>query len=206
MKNYEEMAESVFQLSGEIIAKRNKKRKAMVKVVSAVSIFSLVTLLSVGIFKSDIFTATTPQPTGNQADDIDGNHYSAVHGENRAENSFEENEIVYYSKLVGNTDTVNKDILAGFSGNSADIVAFKEFSLDDCNAIVEGKITNMYLKEYSFTAADYKYGEEWILTNRSSTVVYEIMVDKVWYGMERRNWVKLLLWKMSFYFQMKCFP
>lgn len=65
MKNYKEMADSVFQRSGEIIAKRNQKRKAMYKAASFASCVCLAVLLGVGIFQSSMFIPRTPANGGN---------------------------------------------------------------------------------------------------------------------------------------------
>lgn len=57
MKNYKEMADSVFQRSEEIIAKRNQKKKAMYKAASFASCVCLAALLGVGVFQRGMFTA-----------------------------------------------------------------------------------------------------------------------------------------------------
>lgn len=49
MKTYKEMADSVFERSNEILAQRAKRKKAVIKVVSAAACFAVIALAGVGI-------------------------------------------------------------------------------------------------------------------------------------------------------------
>lgn len=90
---------------------------------------------------------------------------------------------VLYSTLQLNDNTVNEEIIKKFTGAAAaDIVGFDESMLANCGGIVEGEITNIYLKEYSYQIFDNKFEDNGVLNARAQTVVYEIKVDKVWYG------------------------
>lgn len=58
MKNYKEMADSVFQRSNEIIMKKRKKRKQLVGITSAISCCCLVALLGISAMHWEIFNQT----------------------------------------------------------------------------------------------------------------------------------------------------
>ena len=49
MKNYKEMADSVFQRSDEIIAENKRKRKNLIGITSAISCVCLVALIGFGL-------------------------------------------------------------------------------------------------------------------------------------------------------------
>ncbi|MGN1138563.1 MAG: hypothetical protein ACI4RM_03880 [Ruminococcus sp.] len=72
--------------------------------------------------------------------------------------------------------------------NAADsqmsIVAFDESFLkeDGCCMIVEGTVKNIYSKKYKYDVRDDKFEENGVLHNYTETVVYEILVDKTWFG------------------------
>ncbi len=55
MKNYKEMADSVFQRSDEIIAENKRKRKNLIGITSAISCVCLVALIGFGGVKSGLF-------------------------------------------------------------------------------------------------------------------------------------------------------
>lgn len=71
---------------------------------------------------------------------------------------------------------------AASSQSTADVLPFSEDMLADSSAILEGKITDMYLKRYNYDTYNDKFGPKEVYHNQSSSVVYELTVDKVWYG------------------------
>lgn len=88
MKNYKEMADSVFQRSNEIIAENKRKRKNLIGITSAVSCICLVALIGFGGVKSGLFgnvipsekpgqTTVTPPPTTQQ----EPNDYPIIFGD-----------------------------------------------------------------------------------------------------------------------------
>lgn len=88
MKNYKEMADSVFQRSDEIIAENKRKRKNLIGITSAISCVCLVALIGFGGVKSGLFgnvvpsekpgqSTITPPPTIQQ----EPNDYPIVFGE-----------------------------------------------------------------------------------------------------------------------------
>lgn len=65
-------------------------------------------------------------------------------------------------------------------GVAADIGPFREEEISNSRAIIEGKVTKVYRREYA-----YRYrtaGEEWDTIDKTWTVVYEVEIGKVWYG------------------------
>lgn len=67
MKNYKEMADSVFQRSHELFLKKEKRRKAIRKILYKVSCFCLVILFCFGIWKS-VTPGKTPPLLNDRSD------------------------------------------------------------------------------------------------------------------------------------------
>lgn len=103
---------------------------------------------------------------------------------------------VSYSSLSLPQGQIKPDILSYYSASSqstGDIVAFSEDMLSECSAILEGTITDMYLKHYTYDTYDDKFGPKELYHNQSSSVVYELTVDRVWYGDESLSGTSVLI-------------
>lgn len=61
---------------------------------------------------------------------------------------------------------------------------FEESDIKGCSAIIEGTITKMYVKDYNFQTYSDKFEKGGKLNDKRKSVVYELDVDKVWYGGE----------------------
>ena len=89
---------------------------------------------------------------------------------------------VSYSSLPLPQGQVMPDILLEYAASSqstADVLPFSEELLSESSAILEGRITDMYLKRYTYDTYNDKFGPKEVYHNRSSSVVYELTVDKV---------------------------
>ena len=62
------------------------------------------------------------------------------------------------------------------------IAAFDESFLSDCCGILEGKILQIYPKEYDVNFYDDKFGEVQLFYGKSFSIVYELEIENVWYG------------------------
>ncbi len=103
---------------------------------------------------------------------------------------------VSYSSLSLPQGQVMPEIISAYaaSGQSeAEILPFSEDLLSKSSAILEGRITDMYLKRYAYDTYDDKFGQEEVYHNQSSSVVYELTVDKVWYGDESLSGTSVLI-------------
>ncbi len=89
---------------------------------------------------------------------------------------------ILYSELALSDDMANEEILSHFQGSEMDILPFDESMLSDCTAILEGKITNMYLKQYDVVTANDKFSKDGRLNWNIKTVIYELQITKSWYG------------------------
>ncbi len=92
---------------------------------------------------------------------------------------------VYYSSLMLTDSVLNEEALALFSSSSLmDIKEFDESTLsqDHCCMIIEGTVVNLYVKHYTYDIYSDKFEENGILHGKTDTVVYEVAVDKTWYG------------------------
>lgn len=54
--------------------------------------------------------------------------------------------------------------------------------IDTLNLIIEGIVVNLYVKQYNYNICYDKFDENDMMNVQMSTVVYEIAVDKTWYG------------------------
>ena len=92
---------------------------------------------------------------------------------------------VYYSSLMLADGVLDEEVLA-FSESSTmdDIASFDESTLsrDHCCMIIEGTVVNLYVKHYTFDVYGNKFEKSGILHSGMDTIVYEVAVDKTWYG------------------------
>lgn len=117
---------------------------------------------------------------------------------------------VSYSSLNLPQGQISPDILTQFSAGSqsiADVLPFSEDMLSESSAILEGRITDMYLKRYTYDTYNDKFGPRELYHNQSSSVVYELTVDRVWYGDESLSGTSVLIeddtYLMDTYFSLK---
>lgn len=91
---------------------------------------------------------------------------------------------VYYSNLMLPHTVLNEEALATSEFEMVDITSFDESMLlqSDCCMIIEGTVVNLYVKHYAYDIYSDKFEENGILHSKTDTIVYEIAVDKTWYG------------------------
>ncbi len=101
---------------------------------------------------------------------------------------WEQNQIdtspVYYSNLMLADGVLNEEALAFSESAMIDVKEFDEsmLSQDRCCMIIEGTVVNLYVKHYMYDIYSDKFEENGILHSMANTVVYEVAVDKTWYG------------------------
>lgn len=78
--------------------------------------------------------------------------------------------------------TVSKDVKNADNSMAMCVAAFNEKMLKDSVAILEGTITKAYVKEYNYRLHCDKFEKDGYLNETDKTVVYEMDVEKVWYG------------------------
>ena len=117
---------------------------------------------------------------------------------------------VSYSSLDLPQGQISPVILTQFSAGSqstADVLPFSEDMLSESSAILEGRITDMYLKRYTYDTYNDKFGPRELYHNQSSSVVYELTVDRVWHGDESLSGASVLIeddtYLMDSYFSLK---
>ncbi len=136
----------------------------------------------------------------------------ALHPATSQEPASEGNDMlsVSYSSLSLPQGQVMPEIISEYAASSqseAEILPFSEDLLSKSSAILEGRITDMYLKRYAYDTYDDKFGPKEIYHNQSSSVVYELTVDKVWYGDESLSGTSVLIeddiYPIDSYFSLK---
>ncbi len=103
---------------------------------------------------------------------------------------------ISYSSLSLPQGQVMPEIISAYaaSGQSeAEILPFSEDLLSKSSAILEGRITDMYLKHYTYDIYSDKFGPKEIYHQQDASVVYELTVDKVWYGDESLSGTSVLI-------------
>lgn len=178
MKNYE-LLDAVGGIDAEYVQNAALKRKPRrsplwVQIVPAAACLCLI-----------LGTAVFLKP-GTPNLPVDGNTVAVPHDASDNLPSVPENHAaagpVIYDELKLSGHCANSDIIARFENASADVLPFQESMLSDCAGIVEGEIVNMHIKEYSYTVENDKYAEGEKFGESKYTVVYEIQVDRSWYG------------------------
>ena len=100
--------------------------------------------------------------------------------------SLDENDMspVYYSSLIPEDSVLNEEALAVAGSSMMDITSFDESTLSQsrCCMIIEGTVVNLYVKHYTYDIYSDKFEENGILHGMTDTIVYEVSVDKTWYG------------------------
>lgn len=119
---------------------------------------------------------------------IKGEDLVNIAGEDSPEPSYDTKSEYLYSELTGGKDQTdgnepnNQEFSEQGSTARADLAGFNESMLSEqnCIAIVEGKITNRYQKEYEYSFSSNKFGEDGVMHGKDSTMVYEVTISKIW--------------------------
>lgn len=135
-------------------------------------------------FSDNLDTYTGEYDGGAVNKSADDKAGSVESKETQTENTESENSAVYYSKLNLSEGEFNSDTLELSDNTVTDIAEFNEDMLSQgkCCMIIEGTVTNLYVKHYNFDVYDDKFEKNSELHNVTDTVVYEVAVDKTWYG------------------------
>lgn len=91
-------------------------------------------------------------------------------------------QTLYYSSLMLPEKELNEEALSVSEASMMDIVSFDESMLSDCCMIVEGIVKEVYVKHYNYDIYSDKFEENGILHGMTDTIVYEVEVEKTWYG------------------------
>lgn len=170
------------------------KRKRQRRVILAVCIPLFCVGLITAAFAEPYINNVCELKTLPDNSDVNTGEYDSAAGDmitdgmvgsgNQLEKAESENSSVYYSELDLSEGRLNEEAL-DLSGNaSACIVEFNESMLSQqtCCMIVEGTVSNLYVKHYTYDVYDDKFEKNGVLHNVTDTVVYEVEVDKTWYG------------------------
>lgn len=163
-----------------------------------------VTVISVSIRHTPADNHYANSDHGSSLQDGDPNGYDPSSEIPATDNSevWERNPSpVYYSSLMFPDAELNEDLLGLSTSSTAEITAFDEsvLSQDYCRMIIEGTVVNLYSKRYDYDFYSDKFGKNDILHAMTNTVVYEVAVDKTWYG-EDFNGKTILIEDEDFYF------
>lgn len=175
-----------------LFSRKKKKNIAWSKWVAAAASLGVIALTAFAVFR---FTA----PSDNHLD-LDDSALgesvpfeplpTVINTENTGDESvlLQNNEPIYYSALQLPNGGVKEELLEAFQGgaSTASIASFREFRTDgdsvDYIAILEGEITDIYPKDYEYKVSYDKFDEDQIFNCHYKTVIYELRIEKVWFG------------------------
>lgn len=92
--------------------------------------------------------------------------------------------IAYKNLALPEIDEIPGGENLSYGSVSLDIAAFDERFLQEqsCCGILEGRILQIYPKEYAVDFYDDKFGEVQLFHGKAFSMVYELEIEKVWYG------------------------
>ncbi len=204
MKNYREVAETVLKRRDAFQKAKKRKRDIAMRTTAGAGVLCLTALLGLGIYQNSALYSNRPDPApgdpdvyyiASESDTLNAEASGALSDTDTPplstdrESASGEGSLlpVSYSSLSLPQGQVMPDIISAYAASSqsaSDILPFSEELLSESSAVLEGRITDMYLKRYSYDTYNDKFGPKEVFHNQSSSVVYELAVDKVWLGDE----------------------
>jgi len=106
---------------------------------------------------------------------------------------------INYDSLELPSAQTDEIMMEQFAGVSIDIAPFDEAFLSECCGVLEGTVTRIYLKHYTYDFYDDKFGETELYHGYADTVVYELAIEKVWYGEAFAEGSKILIEDQFFF-------
>jgi len=177
MKSYKDRTTDILNKRDRYLAKQKKARKTVFYVCS-VAACTVVVFSVLGTFK------IIPGLLKHSSNEVYIAEESSAAVNDTTQNSPEvDTSPVLYSELAltDSTRTIKFDnVQKSFS--SLDIGGFEEKNISSCCAILEGTITNIYYKNYSFDVYNDHFEKGGILHNSATSIIYELKVDKVLYA------------------------
>ena len=175
-----------------------KKIPAFVKVLAAAACFCVIAAGAFLLFSQNRLPIhppqnESPQPQATQA----AQPTPSVIDSTSAPFDYSE---IKYSSLALPAAEIDPSLVA-LNGTAAmiDVLPFDEAFLSECCGILEGTITTIYHKHYTFDYYDDKFGEMELFHSFSDSIVYEVEIEKVWYGTAFTEGTTVLIEDQSFF-------
>jgi len=160
MKSYKERTTDILNKRDDYLAMKRKIRKTVYSVCSVAA----CVVIGVGILGAFKIIPGL-KPTISNVPYIGVVNSASISDVIPNSNSAKDSDIIYYDSNV-----------------QANIVSFKESLIENSCAILEGTITNIYNKEYLYETPYNKFGTSGVIHSKLTSIIYEIKVNKVWYG------------------------
>lgn len=201
----ERMLKLIGQIDNEYImeavpGKKAAKKNVWLKWSAAAACLCLIAITAFMVFnwRTPAGDSYVDAGEGDALLDGDPNGYDPLPGGQLADNTEVSQQIpetlaprteydtspVYYSSLAFADGELNEEVLAFSESSMMDVKAFDEATLsqDHCYKIIEGTVVNLYVKHYTYDIYSDKFEKNGIMHSRTDTIVYEIAVDRTWYG------------------------
>lgn len=179
----EDLYESIGALNDTLIERSGRADKKVRLAAAAAFAALAVSLFCFWFvrFPGGMDSSAKKNPGGGEYSMRDGENEALQHVEDEGENNGD--GPIKYSDLKLADCAVDGDVANQFAGSGmeGDILAFDEEMLADCSGIVEGRIVELYSKEYVYKAVSDKFAKEEVYVERVQTVIYKIQVERVWY-------------------------
>jgi len=185
MKSYKERTTDILNKRNVYLAKQKNTQKKVYAVCSVVACV-VIAFVILGAFK---IMPGLLKNTSNEVYLAEG--YSAS-ANDVTQNSLEvDTSPVLYSDLaltnssrtdISDSSDFSDKTEKSLNSSCLDIGGFDEKMIKNCCAILEGTITNIYYKNYSFDVYNDHFEKGGILHSKASSIIYELKVNKVLYG------------------------
>ena len=204
MMKADKLLEAIGEINDEAIrsakVKNKPKSRKGVRLTSMAACLCLVVISAFAISKKYFQTPMGEEYIDAGDNSIDGNPngYTPSPGSQASndteiseqdpaaqmENTESDMSPVYYSSLTLADGRLDEEALAFSESSVMDVKAFDEsmLSQDHCCMIVEGTVVDLYVKHYTYDVYSDKFEENGILHGMTNTIIYEVAVDKTWYG------------------------
>ena len=188
MKSYKERTKDILDKRDLYFTKKKNQHKIIYATgsVAACAVIIFGVLGSLGILGTSGLFKITPgafNQNSNEAYIAEGNSASA---NDVTQNSLKvDTSPVLYSDLAltnSSMTDISDNTKKSLNSSCLDIRGFDEKMIQNCCAILEGTITNIYYKNYSFDIYNDHFEKGGILHNKAASIIYELKVNKVLYG------------------------
>lgn len=174
-----------------------KSNSTLVRVISLAASFCVVLVGAILLFSQNRFPNYPAQSTENRTPVEQERQPSPSAIESMP--TIPDYSEINFSGLSLPRAQVDSALLEQFADYSIDILPFSEDFLSECCGILEGTIKRIYPKHYTFDYYDDKFGELELYHSYSDSIIYELEIEKVWYGADFTEGTTILV-EDQFYF------
>lgn len=156
------------------------KKPTIVRFLALAASFCIIIAGAIMLFSQNKFPVYPSQNADLQTPNVLENPPAPTTVDNTS--SVLDYSAINYNSLALPAAQADPAMMEQFSNYSVDVLPFDEAFLSDCCGILEGTIKRIYSKHYTYDFYDDKFGETELYHSFSDSIVYELEIEKVWYG------------------------